>query len=77
MRDTGSGISPGDLPYIFNPFFSTKINGAGIDLAVVKRIMDSHGGQVEVASKQGEGTTFLLLFPLERRRLTRISRLEE
>lgn len=77
MRDTGSGISPGDLPYIFNPFFSTKPNGAGIDLAVVKRIMDSHGCQVEVASKQGEGTTFFLLFPLERRRLTRISRLEE
>ncbi|MBL7205835.1 MAG: hypothetical protein ISS63_16140 [Desulfobacteraceae bacterium] len=66
-----------EIFHIFNPFFSTKTNGAGIDLAVVKRIMDSHGSQVEVASKQGEGTTFLLLFPLERRRLTRISRLEE
>ena len=75
VTDTGSGISPEDIPYIFNPFFSTKPDGAGIDLAVVKRIMNIHGGHVAVTSKQGEGTTFSLLFPLERRRSIRISSL--
>lgn len=75
--DTGSGIAPKDLPHIFNPFFRTKPDGVGIDLAVVKRIMDSHGGRVEVKSKQGEGTTFSLVFPLERRRPVRIARLQD
>lgn len=76
VTDTGYGISPEDLPYIFDPFFRTKPDGVGIDLAVVKRIMDSHGGSVEASSKQGQGTTFFLTFPLERRRSIRICRLE-
>jgi signal transduction histidine kinase len=77
VTDTGTGISPKDLPYIFNPFFSTKANGAGIDLAIVKRVMESHGGEVEVESKAGEGASFLLRFPLERRRAIRITRLQD
>ena len=75
--DDGSGISPEDLPFIFNPFFSTKPDGAGIDLAVVKRIMESHGGRVEASSQKEEGTTISLFFPLERRRTIRTSRLED
>lgn len=77
VTDTGAGISPGDIPYVFDPFFSTKPNGAGIDLAIVRRIMSNHGGQVEVTSKQGKGTTFVLLFPIERRRSIRVSSLED
>lgn len=77
ISDTGRGISPEDMPYIFNPFFSTKADGAGIDLAAVKRIMDGHGGHIEVSSTPGEGTTFSLFLPLERRRAIRISRLED
>jgi signal transduction histidine kinase len=77
VADTGSGISPDDLPFIFNPFFSTKPEGVGIDLALVKRIMESHGGHVEVFSKQNEGTSFLLMFPLERRRFLRICSLKD
>ena len=77
VSDTGPGISPDDLPFVFDPFFSTKADGAGIDLAIVKRIMNSHGGSIEVNSKRGEGTTFVLLFPLERRRSIRISRLQD
>ena len=76
VTDTGSGILPKDMPYIFNPFFSTKADGAGMDLAVVKRVMDSHGGHVEVESKPGKGTTLSLQFPLERRRAIRLCRLE-
>jgi len=67
VSDTGSGISPDDMPHIFNPFFSTKPDGAGIDLATAKRIMDGHGGRIDVISNEENGTTFTLLFPLERR----------
>ncbi len=74
--DNGGGISPADLPFIFNPFFSTKPEGAGIDLAIVKRIMEMHSGEVRVESQQGEGATFTLLFPMERRRAIRVTRFE-
>lgn len=75
FSDTGPGISEEDLPFIFNPFFSTKADGAGIDLAIVKRIVESHGGSVHVRSQEGHGATFLLKFPLERRRAIRISKI--
>ena len=77
VRDTGKGIAPADLPFIFNPFFSTKSDGAGIDLAVVKRIVESHGGSISVESEKGEGASFILHFPVERRRRIRVSLLEE
>jgi PAS domain S-box-containing protein len=77
VTDTGSGISPAHLPHVFDPFFSTKTGGAGISLAVLKRIMDIHGGSVKATSKQSEGATFLLVFPVERRRPIRVSLLEE
>ncbi len=75
FSDTGQGISDEDIPFIFNPFFSTKADGAGIDLAVVKRIVESHGGSACVGSEKGRGATFILRFPLERRRAIRISRI--
>ena len=77
LSDTGSGISAKDIPHIFNPFFSTKADGAGIDLATAKRIMSAHGGLIQVTSKQDEGTSFLLSFPMERRHPLRTFRLEE
>lgn len=77
VTDNGTGIRSKDLPFIFNPFFSTKEDGAGIDLATVKRIMDLHGGRIEVESKLGQGTIFILSFPIERRRAIRILRLDD
>lgn len=71
FRDSGQGISPQDLPFIFNPFFSTKADGLGIDLAVLKRIVQAHGGSVQAQSQPGQGATFLLDLPLERRRAIR------
>ena len=75
VQDTGPGISSEDLPFIFNPFFSTKADGAGIDLAVVKRIVESHGGSVAVESRPGSGACFYLRLPLERRREIRVGSL--
>jgi signal transduction histidine kinase len=76
VSDSGHGISPSDLPYIFNPFFTTKAQGAGIDLAVAKRIVDTHGGGIEATSDPGKSFTVLLSFPLERRRAIRAVRFE-
>ena len=76
VTDDGAGILPEDLPYIFYPFYRTKPTGVGIDLAVVRQIMTSHGGHIDVRSQRDSGTTFLLTFPVERRRSIRISRME-
>lgn len=71
VQDTGPGIPERDLASIFQPFYSTKPHSAGIDLAILKRIMDSHQGKVDVFSEADKGTRFDLLLPLERRRLIR------
>jgi signal transduction histidine kinase len=63
VTDTGHGIAEGDLPHIFEPFFSTKAEGSGIGLALVYRVVQDHGGQIEVRSQPGVGTTFLLTLP--------------
>ncbi len=76
VRDTGCGISQEEISRIFDPFFSTKVDRVGMSLAVVKRILHLHGGKIEVASRQGWGTTILLSFPLERRRAIRVSLFE-
>ncbi len=64
VADTGSGINSESLPHIFEPFFSTKPEGSGMGLAVVHRMVQDHGGDVEVRSDPGGGTTFTLRLPL-------------
>ncbi len=73
IQDNGLGISSRDLPYIFHPFFSTKDEGAGIDLAIFKRIIENHNGKISVESEEGAGTTFTVRIPLERRKKIRTS----
>jgi two-component system NtrC family sensor kinase len=65
VSDTGVGISPADLPHIFEPFYSTKraAQGVGLGLSVVFGIVERHGGTIGVASEPGRGTTFTLRFP--------------
>jgi two-component system sensor histidine kinase PilS (NtrC family) len=63
ITDTGQGIAETDLPHIFEPFFSTKPEGSGIGLALVYRVVEEHGGSIEVRSRVGEGTTFILTLP--------------
>ncbi|MBI3625240.1 MAG: PAS domain S-box protein [Candidatus Rokubacteria bacterium] len=64
VADTGSGINSESLPHIFEPFFSTKPEGSGMGLAVVHRMVQDHGGDVEARSDPGGGTTFTLRLPL-------------
>ncbi len=63
ISDTGCGISAENLSKIFEPYFSTKETGTGLGLAIVKKIVDDHNGTIEVESKIGEGTKFILNLP--------------
>jgi len=63
IADTGAGISQENLSKIFEPYFSTKETGTGLGLAIVQKIVETHHGTIEVASKQGEGTTFTVKLP--------------
>ena len=66
VKDTGDGIPPENLSKIFDPFFTTKGEGKGVGLglAVVYGIVEAHRGEIDVNSKQGEGTTFTVAIPL-------------
>jgi PAS domain S-box-containing protein len=63
VSDTGSGIAGEDLPYIFEPLFTTKQRGTGLGLSVVFQIVAAHDGHVSVDSEPGVGTTFHLFIP--------------
>ena len=75
IKDYGKGIPEADLPYIFDRFYtvdkthSRRLGGAGLGLSIVKNIVDKHRGKIEVRSIVGEGTTFTLSFPQEKREL--------
>ena len=71
--DNGRGISAKDLPFIFIPFYGTLPTGAGIGLAIARRIMEGHGGQIAAESEEGKGAMFILRFPFERRRSIRVA----
>ena len=66
ISDNGIGISPEDIPHIFEPFFSTKqaVSGIGLGLPIVHGIMQSHKGKISVKSAPGQGTTIAITLPL-------------
>ena len=64
--DEGPGIAPEVVPYMFQPFFTTKASGTGLGLAVVKSIVDAHRGELSVDSRLGHGTTFTVRLPIEK-----------
>ncbi|HMF40965.1 MAG TPA: ATP-binding protein, partial [Polyangia bacterium] len=65
FRDGGVGIPAGDLKNLFIPFFTTKEKGTGLGLPISQRIIENHGGTIEVRSQPGEGATFTVLLPIE------------
>jgi PAS domain S-box-containing protein len=65
--DTGLGIAEKDLPFIFDPFYTTKPTGTGLGLAITRRIIEEHKGRIEVKSRPGEGTTIKVLLPSKRK----------
>ena len=65
VRDTGPGIAPGLLANLFVPFVTTKQQGTGLGLAISHRIVSETGGRIDVRSRQGVGTTFVVLLPAE------------
>ncbi|MBN1918679.1 MAG: hypothetical protein JW889_12285 [Verrucomicrobia bacterium] len=69
FKDTGEGIPAKNRRLIFEPFFTTKAagQGTGLGLAVSKRIVEDHGGEIGVTSRAGKGATFTVRLPLDRR----------
>ena len=71
VEDRGLGISPGDLPHIFEPFYrgqeviAAQIRGNGLGLSLVKRIVEAHQGRVTVVSRPGLGSSFTLHLPIK------------
>jgi len=64
ISDTGKGIPEKEIDYIFDPFFTTKDKGTGLGLAICQRVIEAHQGKIEVESNVGEGTTFIIEFPV-------------
>ena len=66
VEDNGKGIAPDALPKVFDPFYTTKPigQGTGMGLSISYKIIQEHGGRIEVKSTQGVGTTFTVWLPI-------------
>jgi signal transduction histidine kinase len=67
ISDTGTSINPHILPYIFDPFVTTKEGGTGLGLAITYDIIQRHNGRIEAESQAGKGTTINIWLPVRRR----------
>lgn len=65
VEDTGTGIAREHLDLIFTPLFSTKGFGTGLGLPLVRKLLDIHGGHIDVSSRRGEGTKVCITLPME------------
>jgi signal transduction histidine kinase len=64
INDNGPGIPEPLIDKIMEPFFTTKEEGTGLGLSIVARIIEEHKGRIDIKSKEGEGTTFIIILPL-------------
>jgi two-component system sensor histidine kinase HydH len=64
FQDSGVGITPETQKNLFAPFLTTKARGTGLGLAIVHKIVEGHGGTIEVESAPKKGTTFRILLPV-------------
>lgn len=60
VSDTGCGIGAEEVRRVFEPFYSTKVRGIGLGLAICRAIVENHGGEIRVTSQVGKGTTFVV-----------------
>ena len=67
IRDNGAGIDAQTRARIFTPFFTAKSGGTGLGLAITKKLVDAHGGSIEVSNAPGGGAEFVLSFPKQAR----------
>ena len=67
LIDTGEGINPSTLIKMFEPFYTTKDSGSGLGLPMAKKVIEAHGGVINVQSEVGRGTQFTLEFPTPKR----------
>jgi signal transduction histidine kinase len=65
FADQGIGIRPENLEKIFEPGFTTQCGSPGLGLAVTRKVIEQHGGSISVQSREGLGTTFTLVLPIE------------
>ena len=65
VQDTGEGIALADLPRVTEPFVTTRNVGVGLGLTIVKRIVERHGGRLQMDSMRGRGTTVTLVLPVQ------------
>ncbi len=63
FSDTGKGISPENVSKIFSPFFTTRQQGTGLGLSITQRIIEQHGGEINVTSQQSKGANFTITMP--------------
>jgi signal transduction histidine kinase len=63
VEDHGRGIRADDLPRIFEPFFTTRPDGTGLGLAICHKVVRAHGGDIQVRSTIGSGSTFTIVLP--------------
>ena len=77
ISDTGCGIPKENLDRIFDPFYTTKPEGTGLGLSISYGIISNHGGQIDVKSEVGKGTTFLIRLPMSGREECPQARLQQ
>ena len=65
VTDTGPGVQPSIREKVFQPFFTTREEGTGLGLSIACRIMEGHGGSLELISERGEGSTFVITLPIK------------
>ena len=64
VEDTGEGVPAEVLPKIFEPYVTTKTKGMGLGLTIAQRIVEAHGGKIEVEGRLGAGTKFSISLPV-------------
>jgi signal transduction histidine kinase len=65
ISDSGPGVPEAVRKRVFEPFFSTKEEGTGLGLSIAARIVEEHGGTLELESREGEGATFVIGLPIK------------